>query len=274
MVAFTACSRVPETLASALQPDAKRAPATELVIGLVTNIDDPLKIGRVKVKFPTLFDNDESTWARLVVPMAGHQRGFYAPPEVNDEVLVGFEGGDPNRPYVLGAVWSSKDVPPEGTADIIASGQVNQRIWRSKSGHLFVFDDTSGSEAIRIIDHTSGNRIIITSSDNKLEVTLDGDIEVTSKTGQISMKANKDIKIESETGKVSVVGVTTAFEAKQSGTMKTGTTMELQSGTSLAAKAGTSAEVTGNTSAKLSAAVVDVNGSGTTNIKGGLVNIN
>ena len=75
------------------------------VIGIVTNVKDEDNEGKVKVKFPWLSDADESAWARLSSPMAGPDRGLQLVPEVDDEVLVVFERGDPNRPIVIGSMW-------------------------------------------------------------------------------------------------------------------------------------------------------------------------
>jgi uncharacterized protein involved in type VI secretion and phage assembly len=82
-----------------------------IVIGIVADLDDPEKIGRVRVKFPHLA-NQMSQWARLASPMGGKQRGFFMRPEVDDEVLVVFEQGDPRRPNVIGGFWSTADPPP------------------------------------------------------------------------------------------------------------------------------------------------------------------
>src|SRR5262249_2404512 len=244
-------------------------------VGIVTNNRDEEHLARVKVKFPTLFEQDESHWARLAVPMAGKERGFLAMPEVNDEVLIAFEHGDPNRPFVLGALWNGQDVPPKGTADLVdGSGVVNQRIWRSRSGHLFLFDDTNGKESIRIVDKTDKNHITITSSDDKLVVHLEGDIEITSQTGQIKMTAQKDISLESQSGKISLKAINAEVEAQQSAKMKSGTSFDVQAGTSFAAKASTSAELNGSVSAKLEGGIANVQGQSATNIKGGVVNIN
>ncbi|HEY4410960.1 MAG TPA: VgrG-related protein, partial [Acidimicrobiia bacterium] len=77
---------------------------SSLVVGIVTNNNDPDKLGRVKVKFPTLTDKEESDWARVVSTGAGSSRGLQIIPDVNDEVLVGFEHGDVTRPLVLGGL--------------------------------------------------------------------------------------------------------------------------------------------------------------------------
>ena len=83
---------------------------------IVTNNNDPDKLGRVKLKFPWLADTYESDWARIVQLGAGPDSGAVFLPEVNDEVLVAFEFGDIRRPYVLGGLWNGKDKPASGTA--------------------------------------------------------------------------------------------------------------------------------------------------------------
>src|SRR5688500_942572 len=69
-----------------------------VAIGLVTDNADPNGVGRVKVKLPWLADSIASPWARLAVPGGGPNRGLFFVPEVNDEVLIAFEHGDPARP--------------------------------------------------------------------------------------------------------------------------------------------------------------------------------
>ncbi|MCB0244724.1 MAG: type IV secretion protein Rhs, partial [Anaerolineae bacterium] len=82
---------------------------------LVADINDPDGQGRVKVRLPWLPDDGGgfSVWARLATLMAGANRGTWFIPDVDDEVLVAFEGGDPRRPYVVGALWNGQDTPPE-----------------------------------------------------------------------------------------------------------------------------------------------------------------
>lgn len=112
-----------------------------LVVGVVTNVDDDEGLARVKVKFPSLTDQDESTWAKLLAPGAGPSRGFQAIPEVGDEVLVGFEHDDKHRPIVLGGLWNRSDPPPE---DAVAGGAVAARAWWSRNGHRVVLRDEDG----------------------------------------------------------------------------------------------------------------------------------
>lgn len=138
-----------------------------IVLGIVTNNHDPEGQGRVKVKFPWLTDSDESYWARVATFMAGKERGAFFLPEVGDEVLVGFDHGDIDSPYVLGALWNGVDTPPETNAD----GKNNIRKIKSRSGHQIIFDDTSGSEKIEI-ETKAGHKIVLddTSGSEKIEI--------------------------------------------------------------------------------------------------------
>jgi Rhs element Vgr protein len=171
-------------------------PRFGLVVGVVTDNNDPDAMGRVKVKFPWMVDGDakESNWARLVTPMSGNAMGIQFMPEINDEVLVGFEQGDPNFPYIIGSLWNGTDKPP--LSDAVSSGVVNKRQIKTRAGHMLTFDDTSGAEKIEIVDKTGKNKITITSSDNKVEVLADGDVVVTAK-GAATVSATKDISLKS-----------------------------------------------------------------------------
>ena len=80
-----------------------------VVVGIVTNNQDPDNMHRVKVRFPWLNQDHESNWARVATSMAGNGRGAYFLPEVDDEVLVAFEHGLIDQPYVIGSLWNGKD---------------------------------------------------------------------------------------------------------------------------------------------------------------------
>lgn len=163
-----------------------------VMIGLVTNNQDPEKMGRVKVEFPTLSEQNESNWARIASPMAGKERGFYFLPEVGDEVLVVFEHGDINFPYILGALWNGKDKPPSDNSD----GKNDQRIIQSRSGHKIILDDKEGEEKIIIQDKTGKNKVMIDSKSNTMNVTVEKDLTIETK-GKITIKNSEgDIAID------------------------------------------------------------------------------
>jgi phage baseplate assembly protein V len=174
-------------------------PLYGVFIGIVTNNQDPESLGRVKVRFPWLAEEVESTWARIATPMAGNNRGMYLLPEVDDEVLVAFEGGLPEFPYILGALWNGQDLPPENNDD----GENNLRSLKSRSGHIIRFDDTDGSEKIEIIDSSGNNSITIDTTNNTIAIAADADITIQSNNGKLILSGNgveitsqADIKIE------------------------------------------------------------------------------
>ncbi len=81
-----------------------------IMVGVVTNNNDPEKIGRVRVKLPSLSDV-ETFWAPVGFPSAGPERGLTMLPVVNEQVIVAFENGDPSYPYVIGSLFNGKDKP-------------------------------------------------------------------------------------------------------------------------------------------------------------------
>ena len=175
-----------------------------LVVGVVTNADDPQSLGRVKVKFPTLTDQDESDWARAVSPGAGFDRGLQLIPEVNDEVLVGFEHDDKRRPVVLGGLWNGSDTPPGAKVN---GGNVETRVWKSRNGHLMELDDSpvdKGSITISHGDAKSSLHLELKESalraEKKLAISADS-IEITAdttlklKAGSVEIQADGEVKI-------------------------------------------------------------------------------
>jgi uncharacterized protein involved in type VI secretion and phage assembly len=182
------------------------------VIGTVTNNQDPDNLGRVKVKFPWLSDEDESNWARIVSPMAGKEKGIFFLPEVGDEVFVVFQYGDINMPYVIGSLWNGVDVPPETNSD----GKNNIRIIKSRSGHIIRLDDTEGEEKIEIVDKTEKNMITIDAKDNKISLTTDKDIEIAAPNGKVTVTA-KDLEMKSSAA--TTIEASAGMDLKASGTM-------------------------------------------------------
>jgi phage protein D len=108
---FRISGRARRALLDLLTPAAPAGYAESLVIGQVTNVDDPQGQNRVRVKFPALGDGHEGWWARVASLAATGNRGVMMHPLVGDEVIVGFEQGDERRPIVLGALWNGSKPP-------------------------------------------------------------------------------------------------------------------------------------------------------------------
>jgi len=137
---------------------------------------------------------------------SGKDGGVYFMPEINDGVLVLFEQGDVNHPYIVGVLWNSKDKPPAGPSGTpVVGGQVNQRIIRSKSGHVVVMDDTPGKEMILIQDK-SGNKIQLDSVKNELTIKTTGNMTLDIG-GKFAMEAKGGFEIKTTaTGKIESTG--------------------------------------------------------------------
>lgn len=167
-----------------------------VVPALVTNNnDDEGKMGRVKLKFPWLDGNLESAWARVASVGAGNGYGFYWLPEVGDEVLVAFEHGDFNRPYVIGSLWNGKDAPPESAA--VENGKVTKRTLKTTEGHIIRLTDGSAS-MIEIIDSKTNTSIKMDTTNQKITITSKADISIEA-TGKLTLKgANVSVEATSQ----------------------------------------------------------------------------
>jgi uncharacterized protein involved in type VI secretion and phage assembly len=167
-----------------------------VMVGIVTNNQDPDGLGRVKLRFPWLSQEHESNWARVTSPMAGNDRGLYLLPEVDDEVLAAFEHGRVEFPYVIGSLWNGKDKPPGKNDD----GKNNVRALKSRSGHILSLDDTDGEEKIEIVDAKGKESIVLDVAKNTLTITAEKDVVIESKDGTIKLTAKKGIEITSQDG--------------------------------------------------------------------------
>ncbi len=170
-----------------------------VTVGVVTNNRDPDHNGRVKLKVPTLSQTAETTWAPVLTLSASAGSGLHLLPQVGDAVLVAFEHGDANRPYVLGSFWSTKQKPPETSDD---AG--TQQVLRSTSGHEIRLSDRSGEERIEIVDSNAKHRITLDTANNNITIhgggtvtiAADGDLEVTAK-GELKLSGQR-VTVEGE----------------------------------------------------------------------------
>jgi uncharacterized protein involved in type VI secretion and phage assembly len=193
-------------------------PSNGIVIGVVTDLKDDDNLARVRVNFPHL--GTKSFHARLATPMAGPERGIFFKPEVGDEVLVGFLHGDIRFPYVLGSLWSTAHKHPAEVGD---AEKNDIRLIKTKSGHLLIFDDSSGGEKIALIDKDGSRKVIIDSANSKIQVICDqGDVEVSASSGTV--------KADATTVEVTASGNTT-IEATGNMTLRATGTMTIEGAT-------------------------------------------
>ena len=106
-----------------------------VTVGRVINLLDPLTLGRVQVQLPMIDDVELSPWARVAVPMAGLTHGHYFIPNFGDQVLIAFENGELQAPYVIGSLWNATAPPP------LPSPVPQIRVLRTLAGNQLVFTE-------------------------------------------------------------------------------------------------------------------------------------
>ncbi|WP_289064266.1 phage baseplate assembly protein V [uncultured Zobellia sp.] len=165
--------------------------------GWVLDNADPEGLGRIKVQFPWQKPMGTSTpWIKMVTPYSGSDKGFYFIPEKGEEVLVGFEADNPEKPFVLSAGFNSSANSGFANADN------NIKAIKTRSGHIIELNDTDGGESITIKDK-SENIININTASNDITISAHNDITITaaenlalnSKNMQINVEENLDISV-------------------------------------------------------------------------------
>jgi uncharacterized protein involved in type VI secretion and phage assembly len=118
--------------------------------GFVSDTLDPEQLGRVKLRMPTLDQDYVSGWAFVASPMSGPSRGFFYSPEVGDEVLVAFEHGNIDHPYVIGYLYNGRQKPPES--------ELTNRVILTPGGNTLRFEDKDGEK--KIVLRTSAGMVL------------------------------------------------------------------------------------------------------------------
>jgi len=142
-----------------------------VVTGIVKSLDDPSGQARIELQFPWLSESQRSSWAPVASALAGKSRGAFFMPEVNDEVLVAFEHGDFDHPFIVGFLWNGVDKPPEET---------NQnRIIKTPGGHTLRFEDKAGARRI-VVRTDGGHEITMDDASNTITVKgSSGNVKIT-----------------------------------------------------------------------------------------------
>ncbi|NDO46142.1 phage baseplate assembly protein V [Clostridium sp. MD294] len=235
------------------------SPVLGIMPAIVTDIDDPEKLGRIKVKLLNRDTSEyETDFIRIMTPMTGQQWGMFFFPEVGDEVLVGFSGGEIARPYVLGALWNKNNIPPV----TIENKENKLRKIKTKNGNELIFCDKEEENYIQI------------NTPNQLEMNLNDKEQVI----HIKEKNNKNrIKIDVKNGVVTIEGenkidissgnshmILDANANKVS--ISSGQYLEIKSG-QIVVEAKSTLDLKANGS-------VNIKSDGATNVKGAVVKLN
>ena len=256
-----------------------------VVCGVVVNNHHPDGEYKVKVKFPWIRSTDVgdeedfiSSWARVSTQFAGPGRGFYCLPDIDDEVLVMFEHGDLRRPYVIGSVWNGWDKPPvnEHSADdsidpmgvdlgisgtCVDNGLITRtnkgRFIKSRSGHLFMFDDGDLAGSEKVVIKTRRGHVLVLSDRRG-----GGGIALYDSTGEEYLyfdEVGKKITLESRNGDIDILcpNGTLNIQARE-----------------IVTSASENADHSAGTSMTHSATTVSVDGTASVDVKGGRIDLN
>lgn len=148
--------------------------------GLVSDVDDPEKIGRVKAKVPEVLGDLDSPWALPCAPFAGPGEGLFAIPPVGAGVWIEFEAGDPSRPIWTGAWWGRDDPPKDETG---AGASPTLKVLRTTEGLLLALDDDG--KTIAVSDDSGSNLLRI--QVNEGQVRIQGVTKVVVEAPQIEL---------------------------------------------------------------------------------------
>jgi len=185
----------------------------------VVSLDDPERLSRIQVRligFDDCTNQDAPLWARVVCPFAGKDRGAFLIPDLDDEVLVVFQNGDPSYPLVVGGLWNGASAAPVE----IAGGQNRYKVIRSKNGVTMTLDDQQGQERF-ILETPAGQKITLKDGPGSIAIEDANGNSIKLETAGITINAAANVKVTAAKVDVSagMVNVDTAM-AKFSGVVK------------------------------------------------------
>ncbi|MEL6671118.1 MAG: type VI secretion system tip protein VgrG [Bacteroidota bacterium] len=276
-----------------------RKPHCEAQYATVMDNIDPEEMGRVRVSFPWQGDGEMSPWIRLLHPHAGGDHGFYFVPEVGDEVFVGFEHDNPNKPYVLGALYHG-NIKPSAWQD----PENNIKAIKTKSGNEIQIIDEAGKEEIKIINPGGKNSLSMTLGDGgKITISGGGDVSISAKNSMslnatdISITASNDLKVQAKNMNTNVdqkqetsvgqeisvsagtnyslsAGQNASFSAGMDLSLDGGMNTNVSAGMNYSVSAGIEAKMEGTTTVTISGLNVSVQGQAMTSISGTMLKLN
>jgi uncharacterized protein involved in type VI secretion and phage assembly len=198
---------------------------------VVSDNNDPEGIGRVKVTLPWAPDtagDKYDAWARIATLMAGDNRGSWFIPDTGDEVLVAFEGGDPRRPFVVGALWNGQDKPPES---MDGGGKNFKKVIRSRNGVKITLDDKDGQEQF-IAETPGGQKITLKDGPGSIELADSNGNSLKMEASGITLTTSASLTINASTVTVNASNVTVSGPTTLAATLTVGASITTPSITS------------------------------------------
>jgi phage protein D len=208
-------------LAAGASAPSRSARLTGLVPALVTDTKDPQQKGRVKLRFPWLDQDYVSDWVRTV-QLGGVRGGGVFSPEVGDEVLVGFEQGYLDSPYVIGGLYNGKDKPSPHQGPLVhpTTGKVNRRSLVSRSGHRLELLDgaASGPQGVRL--HTGNGKVEVHLDQRKTSVIVHSDGSVEIKAARQVTVTGRGVTVDAGAGELKLTGRSVAIQGRADCTIR------------------------------------------------------
>jgi type VI secretion system secreted protein VgrG len=245
-------------------------PHSETQSGIVTDNHDPKGLGRVRVKFHWMNGTEKTPWIRVTSPHGGGGKGMFFIPEVGEEVIVGFEGDSPTKPYIIGTVYHGK------ASNAYSNGGNDVKALQTRSGNKVIMNDADGSV---FVEDKDGNSMLIDGAGNvtiksNKTVTIDATELITFKTKKISMEAVDEIVMNSKVLEGTFTETATVYGMNEMN-VQSKSAVNVTSDNKVSVGATVEVDVFAKTKVALeSGGGVEVNGKMMTTIQGGQVKLN
>ena len=244
-------------------------PHSETQSAMVTDNHDPKGLGRVRVKFHWMNGTEKTPWIRVTSPHGGGGKGMFFIPEVGEEVIVGFEGDSPIKPYIIGTVYHGK------ASNTYSNGGNDVKALQTRSGNKVIMNDKDGSV---FVEDKDGNSMLIDGAGNitvksNKTVLIDATNEITLKTKKITMIAEDEITMTSKVFDGQLSETSTLFGKQENNVLsKNEVTVGSENKVSIGGKQ--EVDVFGGKKVTLDSEAVEANGKVMTTIAGGQVKLN
>jgi uncharacterized protein involved in type VI secretion and phage assembly len=245
-------------------------PHSETQSALVTDNHDPKGLGRVRVKMHWMNGAEKTPWIRVTSPHGGGGKGMFFIPEIGEEVIIGFEGDSPVKPYVIGTVYHGK------ASNTYSNGGNDVKALQTRSGNKVIMNDADGSV---FVEDKDGNSMLIDGAGNitiksNNTVTIDATNEITFKTKKITMLAENEIDMQSKVLDAQLTETATIY-GKNEMNVQSKTVVNVDSDNKVDICGNVEVDVFGKSKVAMdSQGSVEVNGVATTSIAGGQVKLN
>ncbi len=253
-----------DTLAGAGRGAHQQMNQWGLTLAVVTNITDDKKLNRVKCLPIMNEEKEETDWCYVMTPFGGKEHGQFFFPNVDDLVVLGYLGGDPHRPVVLGGYWNNEVTPPYTIAD----GVINNYSIKTPSGTELLFYDEKDKQKVTLT--LPSGAVLAVDDENKTATLSDKNKE-----NALTMDFSKgEIKLSAKTKLTLAAGETTiVLESSGNITEKSTTKIAMESAT-IEGKASAKLALAGATSEIKADATLTLQASGPASLKGAIVKIN